>query len=274
MKERQTRRLLLAAGIIFVALFCLSPVCWMLIVAFSKRPDFLLQGSLQLTTRNFIDVLRFPSLHFTDYLVNSVVVASSTALVSTLVGALAAYAVSRISFHGKTVLIFTVLALSMFPQICIVGYLFKTMSVLKLINTYAALIIPYIAWSVPLALWLQMSYFSRIPGEIDKAAQIDGASRLQILLRIVLPIAFPGFLSTVLLLFIFAFNEFLFALMLTTDHAARTVPVGIALFQGLHGELPWGYVMAASAIACVPVISLALIFQRRIIQGLTRGAVK
>jgi multiple sugar transport system permease protein len=119
-----------------------------------------------------------------------------------------------------------------------------------------------------------MSYFSQIPREVDKAAQIDGAGRFQILFRIVLPMALPGFISTILLLFIFSFNEFLFALMLTTDHTARTVPVGIALFQGLHGELPWGYIMAASTIACIPVVLLALIFQRRIIQGLTRGAVK
>ncbi|MGB7055212.1 MAG: ABC transporter permease subunit, partial [bacterium] len=108
----------------------------------------------------------------------------------------------------------------------------------------------------------------------DKAAQVDGASRLQLFFKVVLPIALPGFLSTMLLLFMFSFNEFLFALMLTTDYAARTVPVGIALFQGLHGELPWGYIMAASFISCIPIILIALTFQKRIIQGLTQGAVK
>jgi multiple sugar transport system permease protein len=170
--------------------------------------------------------------------------------------------------------VLTVLAFSMFPQICIVGYLFKIMSSLGLINTFSALILPYISWSVPLALWLQMSYFSQLPHDIDNAARVDGANRSQVLIKVILPIALPGFLSTVLLLFMFSFNEFLFALMLTTDHAARTVPVGIALFQGLHGELPWGYIMAASVISCIPIVLIALAFQKRIIQGLTRGAVK
>lgn len=274
MNEKIIKKLLLLLGIIFVSVFCLAPFCWMLVISFSERPDFLLHQTLSLTLTNFLDVLSIESLHFLDYLKNSFVVASITAFFSTLIGALAAYAVSRMSFSGKTTLVLTVLALSMFPQICIVGYLFKIMSTIGLINTHSALVLPYISWSVPLALWLQMSYFSQLPIEIDKAAQVDGASRMQVLIKIVLPIALPGFVSTILLLFMFSFNEFLFALMLTTDHAARTVPVGIALFQGLHGELPWGYIMAASVISCVPVIVIATIFQRRIIQGLTQGAVK
>ena len=226
------------------------------------------------TIKNYTDILGLETLHFLDYLKNSVIVSGITAIFSGVIGALAAYAVSRISFPGKVLLIFTVLGLSMFPQICIVGYLYKFMGNLGWINTYNGLILPYISWSLPLALWILMSYFSQIPSELDKAAQIDGASRLQILSKVILPIALPGFLSTILLLFMFSFNEFLFALMLTTDFRARTVPVGIALFQGLHGELPWGYIMAASVISSIPVILIAMIFQRHIIQGLTHGAVK
>jgi multiple sugar transport system permease protein len=274
MKEKKQKKLLLLLGIIFVSLFCLSPFVWMVIVSLSERPDFLVHGGLSLTLANFVDIVSTKSLHFMDFLKNSFVVASITAFVSTAVGSCAAYAVSRIRFTGRSTLVFAVLALSMFPQICIVGYLFKIMSTLGLINTISALILPYISWSVPLALWLQMSYFTQLPAELDKAAQVDGANRLQVLIKIVLPIALPGFLSTILLLFMFSFNEFLFALMLTTDHTARTVPVGIALFQGLHGELPWGYIMAASIISSIPIVLIALVFQRRIIQGLTRGAVK
>jgi len=274
MSERRIKKLLKLTGISFVLIFCLFPFLWMVIISLSERPDFLLHRSLRLTITNFVDILSIENLHFLDYLKNSFLIASITALVSTLIGALAAYAISRISFRGRTLLVLTVLALSMFPQICIVGYLFKLMTRFGLINTYGALILPYIAWSLPLALWIQMSYFSRIPVELDKAAQVDGASRIQTLFKVILPIAMPGFLSTILLLFMFSFNEFLFALMLTTDHTARTVPVGISLFQGLHGELPWGYIMAASVISCIPVILIALIFQGRIIQGLTRGAVK
>lgn len=274
MKEQQKKRLLELTGICFVLGFCLLPFIWMVIISLSERPDFLLHNEFALTLANFIDIVTIQNLHFLDYLKNSMVIASISALLSTLIGALAAYAISRISFHGKTLLIVSVLGLSMFPQICIVGYLYKMMTGLEMINTHGALILPYIAWSLPLSLWIQMSYFSRIPKELDKAAQVDGASRLQTLFRIILPIAAPGFLSTMLLLFMFSFNEFLFALMLTSDHAARTVPVGISLFQGLHGELPWGYIMAASVISCIPVILIAIIFQRRIIQGLTQGAVK
>lgn len=266
--------MLLIFGIMFVSLFCLTPFLWMIAISLSERPDFLLQKEFNLTIANFVDIVSTGSLHFLDFLKNSFIVASATAFFSTIIGALAAYAASRISFPGKTTLVLMVLALAMFPQICIVGYLFKIMSAFGLINTVSALILPYISWSVPLALWLQMSYFSQIPKDIDKAAQVDGASRLQLFFKVVLPIALPGFLSTMLLLFMFSFNEFLFALMLTTDYAARTVPVGIALFQGLHGELPWGYIMAASFISCIPIILIALTFQKRIIQGLTQGAVK
>lgn len=274
MREERSRNIMLGFGTLFVLGFCLIPFIWMVIISLSKRPDFLIQKISVVTLANYTDVLRLENLHFLDYLKNSIIIAGSTAMVSGIIGALAAYAVSRITFPGKIVLIFGVLGLSMFPQICIVGYLYKFMSNLGWINTYNGLILPYTSWSLPLALWILMSYFSQIPRELDKAAHIDGATKLQVLSKIIVPIALPGFLSTILLLFMFSFNEFLFALMLTTDFRARTVPVGIALFQGLHGELPWGYIMAASVISSIPVILIALFFQRHIIQGLTHGAVK
>ncbi|MFQ5905311.1 MAG: carbohydrate ABC transporter permease, partial [bacterium] len=150
----------------------------------------------------------------------------------------------------------------------------KLMSRLSWINTYQGLILPYVAWTLPLSLWILVSYFAQMPRELDKAALVDGCTRWQILRRVVFPVAAPGLLSTGLLAFIFAFNEFMFALMLTTDHHARTIPVGIALFQGLHGEIPWGNIMAASTLTTIPVVILTVMFQRHIIQGLTRGAVK
>ena len=148
------------------------------------------------------------------------------------------------------------------------------MGTLGLINTYAALVLPYTAWILPLSLWILTSYFAQVPADLDRAAVVDGCTRLAALRKVVLPVAAPGIFSTALLAFIFAFNEFLFALMLTTDHAARTVPVGIALFEGLHGQIPWGVVMAASTLTTIPVVLLTLFFQRRIVEGLTRGAVK
>lgn len=268
------RRHSLGIGIIFVLIFSLVPFVWMLLVSLATRPDFLTRDSIVLTLGNYRDILYRSTLHFTDYLRNSIIIAGIAAAVSATLCACAAYAVTKLKFIGKIPFVVAVLGLSMFPQICIVGYLFKIMNVSGLINTHLSLILPYIAWNIPLGLWIMMSYFAQIPPELDEAAQIDGAGRFTALTRITLPLALPGFLSTILLLFMFSFNEFLFALVLTTDHHARTIPVGIAMFQGLHGELPWGHIMAASIIASIPVITIAIIFQKRIIQGLTRGALK
>ncbi|MDL1955944.1 MAG: carbohydrate ABC transporter permease [Candidatus Desulfofervidus auxilii] len=274
MKEERLKKIILYFGLFFLLIFCLMPVCWMIVISLSKSPDFLINGNFVLTIKNYLDILKVKNLHFLDYLKNSLIVSSITAIFSTIIAALAAYAISRLNFPGKIFIILSVLALSMLPQISIIGYLYEFMSDIGLINTYNALIFPYIAWCLPLGLWMLLSYFSQIPDEIDKAALIDGANRLQILFKIILPIILPGLLATILLLFIFSFNEFLFALMLTTDYRARTIPVGIALFEGLHGEIPWGYIMAASVISSIPVILIALFFQKYIIQGLTGGAVK
>lgn len=274
MSEERTKGILLFLGVIFIIVFCIIPFMWMIIVSLSGSPDFLVTEQFTLTLRNYVDVLTLENLHFVDYLKNSIVIAGIAAIVSAAIGAFAAYALSRFTFPGKIPVILAVLALSMFPQISVVGYLYRMMTNLGWVNTYQALVFPYIALGLPFALWMLLSYFSQIPIEIDKAAKVDGASTLQIIRRIIVPIALPGYLSTVLLLFMLSFNEFLFALMLTTDFRARTVPVGIALFQGLHGEIPWGYIMSASAISCIPVIVIALVFQKYIVQGLTRGAVK
>ena len=273
MSEERARRILHTIGIVLLLGSVLIPFGWMIIVSFSRSPD--LWGELRLPTlKNYIDVLRLGTLHFPDYLRNSMIIAGAAAILSAVFGGLAAYAVARIKLPGRLGLLLGVLALSMFPQVSIVGYLYRLMSDFGAINTYPALILPYIAWSLPLSLWILLSYISQIPPEIDKAALVDGASRFQMVRKIILPIALPGFLATVLLLFMFSFNEFLFALMLTADDQARTVPVGIALFQGLHGETPWGYIMAASTLSCIPVVLIALFLQRYIVEGLAGGAVK
>ncbi len=274
MREERIKKIMLTFGIIFMLLFFLVPFFWMIIVSFSLSPDFLIKDGYEFTTRNFLDILKVKNLHFLDYLKNSLIVSGIASILTAAIGTMAAYAISRFSFSGKMFIVLSVLALSMFPQISIVGYLYRLMSHLGWINTYSALIFPYTALGLPLALWILLSYFSQIPEEIDKAALVDGANRMQILVKVILPVAFPGILSAVLLLFMLSFNEFIFALMLTTDYNARTIPVGIALFQGLHGELPWGYLMASSVISCTPVILMALFAQKFIVRGLTGGAVK
>ena len=258
-----------------MAIFSLGPILFMVLAAASRRPDFLSHAAgFELTGAHFVSVLRTTSLHFPEYLRNSLVVSAASAVLCVAVASPAAYAITRLPLPGRVLFLLSVLAVSMFPPVNLVGYLFRVMANLGWINTYQALILPYTAWILPLSLWILSSYFAQVPKDLDRAALIDGCSRLAVLRKVIFPVAAPGIFSTALLAFIFAFNEFLFALMLSTDQAARTVPVGIALFEGMHGEIPWGVVMAASILTTVPVVLLALVFQRRIIEGLTRGAVK
>ncbi len=275
MSETRVQRLLLGVGIVGTLVFCLAPVVVMVATGLARDPDFLRPDvAFAPTLAHVYAVLTAPTTHFPAYLRNSLIVAALSAVIAVGIGSLAAYALTRLPLPGKAALMVGVLALSMFPPVSLLGFLFRLMARLGWIDTLQALVLPYAAWTLPLALWILVSYFSRIPRDLDEAARVDGCSHLQILRRIVLPLAAPGLVSTFLLAFIFAFNEFLFALMLTTDEAARTLPVGIALFEGLHGQVPWGEIMAAATVTTIPVVVITLVFQRRIVQGLTRGAVK
>lgn len=275
MSEAGLKKALLSAGIVLMVGFSLAPFAWMLIVFLSRNPDFLSRGSrFVLTAGNYADILGVGSLHFLAYFRSSLAVGGLVACACSLVAALAAYAVSRIDFRGRLAFSLAILAFSMFPQISLVGYLYKFMRSLGLINTYPALVLPYIAWTLPLGFWILLGYMMQIPRAFDDAARVDGAGRFTIFRRVILPVSTPGLVSAALLIFIAAFNEFLFALMLTTDHHARTIPVGLALFEGLHGEIPWGYIMAASALASIPLVILSTVFQRYVIQDVTRGALK
>jgi multiple sugar transport system permease protein len=275
MNEEATKKILLILGIVFMLAFCVAPFVWMITVSLSRNPDFLSGGvDFIATLENYVDVLSIKSLHFLEYMRNSLAVSGIVAAGCALVAALSAYAVSRLEFRGRLVLSLSILAFSMFPQISLIGYLYKLMRSVGLINTYVALVFPYIAWTIPLGFWILLSYMMQIPKDLDDAALADGAGRFLIFRRIILPVSAPGILSAILLIFIAAFNEFLFALMLTTDHTARTIPVGLALFEGLHGQIPWGYIMAASTMASLPLVVLAVLFQKYVIQDVTRGALK
>ena len=275
MTEERQVLLLYRAGVLGITIFSLGPILHMALTAMSSRPDFLSHAAgFTPTGAHFLSVLLTTSLHFPEYVRNSLIVSAASAALCVGVAAPAAYAITRLPLPGRILFLLSVLAVSMFPPVSLVGYLFRVMGELGWINSYPALVLPYTAWILPLSLWVLSSYFAQVPKDLDRAALIDGCSRLAVLRKVIFPVAAPGIFSTALLAFIFAFNEFLFALMLTTDQAARTVPVGIALFEGLHGEIPWGVVMAASILTTVPVVLLTLVFQRRIIHGLTRGAVK
>ena len=275
MKEERIKKILIYVGAVFLFVFCIAPFVWMVIVSLNKHPDFLSNNvPFVLTINNYIQVLTTKSVHLLSYLRNSLIISFAAALFATFFASLSAYSITRLNFPGKIFIPLALLGFSMFPQISIVGYLFKMMTDFNWINTYYALIFPYITLGLPLALWIMLSHFSQLSKELDEAALVDGASRFQILRKIIFPIALPGAFSTFMLIFIYSFNEFLFALMFTIDYKARTIPVGIALFEGLYGQIPWGYIMAAAVVAIIPVILLIALFQKYIIQGLTEGAVK
>lgn len=275
MREETQRRLLAVFGALAIAAFCLAPFAYMVLVGGAERYDFPSpRADFHPTLAHFRSALGEPSLHVLDYLRNSFAVGAATALLAPLLAGLAAYPLARMPLRGGALVLFGALTLSMIPPISIGGYLFRMAAAVGAINTYPALILPYAAWLLPLCLWFLAGYLRGLPRELDRAALVDGCSRFQILSKVLLPLAVPGLVSAALLAFVFSFNEFLFALLLTVDHHARTIPVGIALFQGLHGEVHWGLLMAVSTLAALPVVVLALVFQRHVVQGLTRGAVK
>ncbi len=196
-----------------------------------------------------------------------------TTLLSLLVGSLAAFALAWIGFRGKGVLLAVALAISMFPPISTVSPLYLIIRALELRDTWWALVATHTTFALPLTLWILTSFFREIPSEIYKAAQMDGCTPLQAFFRVILPLSAPGLVAAAILVFIFSWNEFLFALSFTTTEASRTIPVGIALFPGLH-EIPYGDIAAASIVVTIPVVLIALIFQRRMVEGITAGAVK
>ena len=202
----------------------------------------------------------------------SLVAAATTSLCLSL-GSLCAYALARLRFRGRSALLALVLAVTMFPQISIVAPLYLGLRALGLVDTFPGLVLPYLTFAMPLTVWLLVGYFRQLPAEIEEAARMDGASRLRVLREIVLPLSLPALSATAVLTFVYCWNEFLFALSFTTSPERRTVPVAITLLRGRH-QVPWGQVMAAAVVATAPVAALVLVFQRRIVQGLTAGAVK
>lgn len=225
------------------------------------------------TLRNFIDVFR--GQPFGRNLLNSLLVAVGTVLLSLTFSALAAYALGKFRFRGKRTLLYAILAVSVFPQIAVLPGLYTVIRGLGLYNTWGALILSYLIFTLPFTVWTLTTFVKQIPDELEEAAVMDGASALATLFRVLLPVMTPALVTTGLLAFINAWNEFLFALTFTFDNNARTVPVAIGLFTGasMH-ENPFARIMAASVVVTVPLIVLVLVFQRRIVAGLTAGAVK
>lgn len=223
--------------------------------------------------RNYVAIFR--EQPFGRNILNSVVVAASVVVVSLFASVTAAYALGRIRFRGRRLLLLTILAVSMFPQIAVLAGMFELIRTLGLYNNIAGLTLAYLIFTLPFTAWVLTAFMRELPLELEEAAVMDGATSWTIITRVFMPLLIPAMVTTGLLAFIAAWNEFLFALTFTLTNEQRTVPVAIALISGAtQYELPWAHIMAASVVVTVPLIGLVLVFQRRIVSGLTTGAIK
>jgi trehalose/maltose transport system permease protein len=212
---------------------------------------------------------------FLRNLANSLLIASVVVLISLFLGVTAAYALARIRFRGRSLLLLTILSVSMFPQLAVLAGLFELVRAFGIYNSPLALIFSYMIFTLPFTVWVLTTFVRDLPVEIEEAAIVDGATPWVIITKVFMPLMWPALVTTGLLAFIGAWNEFLFALTFTSNNAQRTVPVAIALLTGnTQFEIPWGNIMAASVIVTVPLVVLVLIFQRKIVSGLTAGGVK
>jgi multiple sugar transport system permease protein len=251
------------------------PVLWIVSLSF-KDPTTITDGKFvprKWTFDNYRGI--FKTSEFTRALVNSIGIAIIATVIAVVLASMAAYAVARLKFPGKSLLIGMSLLIAMFPAISLVTPLFNIERALGLFDTWPALIIPYVAFGLPLGIYTLSAFFREIPWELEKAAKMDGATPFQAFTKVIAPLAAPGMFTTAILVFIFCWNDFLFAISLTSTTNARTVPAAIGFFTGSSQfTAPTGSICAAAVIITIPIILFVLFFQRRIVAGLTSGAVK
>lgn len=261
----------LTASIVFVSLL---PFLWFIntslktdIEVASIPPVLIPTGGLHFYSSS---IVQYNLLH---YVKNSIIVAGITTVITLFISVFAGYAISRLRFKYKGFIMGGLLMVSMFPQISIAGPVWKILQFLGWLNSYQGLILPYVTLTLPLGVWIVASFFKELPRELEDAARIDGCGHFQTLYKIILPLAAPGIFTASILVFIYAWNEFFFALLIMTQQELQTLPVGIALFQGQY-TMPWGEIAAASTVATVPLVLLVFLFQKRIVRGLSAGAIK
>jgi multiple sugar transport system permease protein len=266
---------LLLLGIAFIVLYCLAPFYWMIVSSLKANP--LLDQGLwprNPTLVNYREVFSAEN-NFQYALRNSVIIAGTTTILALLIGVFSAYALARLQFRAKKVVLGAVLATAMFPLIALLTPLFQLFSNLGWIDTYPPMIISNISFTLPLAIYVLTSFFSEMPWELEMAAKVDGATPGQAFRKVIVPLAAPGVFTSAIIVFIAAWNEFLIAFTMTQTLAAEPVTVSIAKFTGASEfEQPFGTIMAAGVLVTIPLVIVVLIFQRRIVAGLTAGGVK
>lgn len=265
------------AGFVFILVWCLLPVVWIISLSF-KSPSETSAGSPQFlpkdaTLQNYKDILDNPD--FQRALINSFGIAAISTILSVILATLAAYAIARLEFKGKRFVLSIALAIAMFPVVALVGPLFDLWRTLGIFNTWVGLIIPYMSFTLPLAIWTLSAFFREIPWEMEQAAQVDGATSWQAFRKVIVPLAAPGVFTAAILTFFFAWNEFVLAISLTSTTQSRTVPAQLSFFVGPDPfNPPYGQLATASVVVTIPIIIIVLLFQRKIVAGLTSGAVK
>jgi trehalose/maltose transport system permease protein len=270
-----TKTVLFYALVVFIVVVSVFPFYYAILTSFKSGTDLfrITYWPTSFSWNNYQSVLNTGS--FPRNLLNSVFVASITVLLALFLAITASFALSRVRFRGRGLLLMTILAVSMFPQIAVLAGLFEVIRFIGIYNTPWALIFSYTIFTLPFTVWVLTTFMRDLPVEIEEAAIVDGATPWIIITRVFMPLMWPALVTTGLLAFIGAWNEFLFALTFTSSNDTRTVPVAIALLSGgSQYEIPWGAIMAASVIVTVPLVILVLVFQRKIVSGLTAGGVK
>ena len=273
--NRQMKTLVFYGLVVVVVIFSVFPFYYAIVTSLRSGQELFSPSVFptSFSLGNYFSI--FKDQPFGRNILNSVIVATSVVVLSLVIAVTASYALARIHFRGRGLLLMTILSVSMFPQVAILSGMYELIRSMGLYNSLPGLIIPNTVLTLPFTVWVLTTFMKELPKELEEAAVVDGASPLTIVRRIFLPLMWPAMVTTGLLAFIHAWNEFLFALTFTLSNEVRTVPVAIALMSGAtEYELPWGNIMAASVLVTVPIMVLVLVFQRKIVAGLTAGAVK
>ena len=268
------------AGCALILVWCLLPVAWIISLSFKSQaavtngsPGFFPSKGGGAGWSNYSDVLTDPA--FRRSIFNSIGISLTATILSVVLATLAAYAIARLEFAGKKFVLTTALVIAMFPVVSLVGPLFDMWRTLGIYDTWLGLIIPYMSFTLPLAIWTLSAFFREIPWEMEQAAQVDGATSWQAFRKVIVPLAAPGVFTAAILTFFFAWNDFVFGITLTSTENARPIPAALSFFVGPDPfQRPAGLLAAAAVVATIPIVLIVLVFQRKIVAGLTSGAVK
>ncbi|MTB86028.1 ABC transporter permease subunit [Nocardioides sp. zg-578] len=270
----------LSLGLALILVWCLLPVAWIISLSFKSQgaitngsEGFLPQPGGAAGWANYIDVIE--DEQFRRAILNSIGISLIATLLSVVIATLAAYAIARLEFRGKKFVLTTALVIAMFPVVALVGPLFDMWRTIGIYDTWLGLIIPYMSFTLPLAIWTLSAFFREIPWEMEQAAQVDGATSWQAFRKVIVPLAAPGVFTAAILTFFFAWNDFVFGISLTSTEAARPIPAALSFFVGPDPfSRPASLLAAGAVVATIPIVIIVLLFQRKIVAGLTSGAVK